>query len=108
MENKVYFAYINDGGGGSYIAAKNIKEAKRLALYSAIADFLENYIDLKIRWKRCVKTNYYGELNVNQINELGLAWWVCPNCESESFEIIDENNFMCKNCGYAGEIPRDF
>lgn len=108
MENKVYFAYINDGDGGSYIAAKNIKEAKKLALYSAIADFLESYIDLNIYWVKGVKTNYEGELNVKQLNELGLQWWECPNCNEMSFEIIDDYTFKCKNCGYIGEIPRDF
>lgn len=109
MENKVYFAYINDDDEeGVYVAAKNIKEAKKLALYSAIADFLESYIDLNIYWVKGVKTNYEGELNVKQLNELGLQWWECPNCTGMSFEILDDYNFKCKNCGYIGEIPRDF
>jgi len=31
----------------------------------------------------------------------------CPRCGSEDIEIIssgDVNNFMCKNCGYAGNM----
>lgn len=106
MENKVYFATANYDYGGVYIAAKNIKEAKKIALCcKGITDFLEKYIDLEIQWEKGIKTNFYGELNVKQINELGLAWWICPNCDSESFEILDKDTYKCKKCGYVDEIP---
>ena len=109
MENKVYFAHINDDEEGVYVAAKNIKEAKKIALdCPAINGLLENYINLNIYWKKGIKTNYEGELNTKQINELGLSWWDCPNCDGESFEILDDYTFKCKNCGYIGEIPSDF
>lgn len=106
MDNKVYFATVDDDYGGTYIAAKNIREAKKIALgCGIIADFIENYTDLKIHWERGTKTNYEGELNIKQINELGLAWWICPNCESEDFEILNKEKYKCKKCGYIDEIP---
>lgn len=106
MENKVYFATADDDYGGTYIAAKNIKEAKQIALgCNVISDHLENYIDLQIHWKRGIKTKYQGELNIEQINELSLTWWCCPNCDSEEFEILDTYNYKCNKCGNVAKIP---
>lgn len=103
--NKIYFANVYDLGG-AYIAAPNIKEAKKIA-YSCdvICNEIENYIDLRIHWVKNKITDYEGELNIKQINELGLTWWGCPNCDEEDFEIIDEFNYRCKKCNQEYEIP---
>lgn len=106
MENKVYYATADEDYGGIYIAAENIKEAKRIALKSEIiSDHLENYIDLQIHWRKGINTQYEGELNIEQINELGLTWWECSNCQKEEFEILDTFTYKCKKCGNTAEIP---
>lgn len=104
--NKVYFAIVDEDYGGTYIAAPNIKEAKRIALGCDIINgFLENYIDLRVKWQKGIKTDYSGELNIYEINELGLTWWACPDCDKEEFEIIDDETYKCKNCGNTYDIP---
>ena len=65
-----------------------------------IVETLDNpYIDIK------VNTEYEGELDIEQINELGLTWWACEECEKEEFEIIDKYTYKCKNCGHQDGIP---
>lgn len=105
--NKVYFAQGDVDYGGIYIAAKTSKEAKQIALGTWVTGCLDNpFIELRVT--RCwnVKgTDYYGELDINQINELKLSWWSCANCDNEEFEIVDNEHYKCKNCNYEGEIP---
>lgn len=104
-KNRVYTATGDEYYGCTYIAAKSVKEAKKIALTTWIAEIMENYIDLSIRWIRGVETNYEGELNIKQINELGLTWWSCPKCDKEDFEILDDYTYKCKNCGNEFKIP---
>lgn len=106
-KNKVYCAEGDPDYGCAYIAAKNGKEAKQIALGLWVAEPLDNpYIELRVTRCWSVKeTDYDGELDIKQINELGLAWWDCPNCNKEDFEIIDSDFYKCKNCGGKFSIP---
>lgn len=105
--NRVYFAQGDEDYGGIYIAAKNGKEAKLVALSTWVAETVYNpFIELRIRRCWSVKgTNYEGELDIYQINELGLSWWSCTNCDNDEFETIDNKHYKCKKCNYEGEIP---
>lgn len=106
-KNKVYFAVGDEDYGGIYIAAKNSKEAKRIALGTWVSETVYNpFIDLRVTRCWSVKeTDYEGELDISQINELGLAWWSCPNCDKENFEIIDSKTYKCNTCNQSFEIP---
>lgn len=104
--NKLYIAEGDPDYGCTYIAAKNGKEAKQIALGTEIAQTLYNpFIELRVLRKWGIETDYEGELNIEQINELGLAWWDCPNCNKEEFEILDKFHYKCKSCGKEFEIP---
>ena len=107
-KNKVYYAEGDPNYGGQYIAAKNSKEAKSYALlHCDCAETVENpFINVKVTRCWSVKeTDYEGELNIKQINELDLAWWSCPECDGEHFEIIDKEYYKCLKCGKTIEIP---
>ena len=106
-KNKVYFARGDEDYGGIYIGAKTSKEAKQFALGTWVAETVYNPF-IEIRVTRCwsvKETEYEGELDVTQINELGLAWWSCPNCDKEDFEIVDSKTYRCKNCEKEFDIP---
>lgn len=106
-KNKVYFAVGDEDYGGIYIGSKNSKEAKKIALRSWVAENVDNpFIELRVTRCWSVKeTEYEGELDISQINELGLAWWSCPNCDKEDFKIIDSETYKCKNCNEEFKIP---
>ena len=106
-KNKVYCVEGDADYGCIYIAAKNGKEAKNIALGTWVADHLDNpFIELRVLRCWSVKeTDYEGELDIFQINELGLTWWVCPECDKEEFEIISECEYQCKNCKGVFGIP---
>lgn len=106
-KNKVYCAEGDPDYGCIYIAAKNGKKAKKYALGTWVAEHLDNpYIQLRVTRKWNVKeTDYEGELDIFQINELGLAWWACENCEAEDFEILSGETYKCKKCGKEFKIP---
>lgn len=106
-KNKVYCAEGDSDYGCTYIAAKNGKAAKNIALGTFVADHLDNpFIELRVTRCWSVKeTEYEGELNIFQINELGLAWWSCPECDKEDFGIINEYEYQCKNCKGIFGIP---
>ncbi len=106
-KNKVYCAEGDPDYGCAYIAAKSSKDAKYIAMGLWVAETVYNpFIDLRILRCWSVKeTDYEGELNIDQINELGLTWWACDKCDNEDFEIIDGEHYKCKNCGNIGEIP---
>lgn len=106
-KNKVYFAQGDEDYGGVYIAAKTSKEAKKIALSTWVAETVYNPF-IEVRVTRCwsVKgTDYEGELDVKQINDVGLAWWCCEECEGEEFEIINGGTYKCKTCGKIFDIP---
>ena len=106
-KNKVYYVQGDPDYGGIYIAAKTSKEAKIIAMGKWVAEYLDNpFVELRV--KRCwnvKETEYEGELNISQINELGLTWWDCPNCHKEEFEILNGNEYQCKNCKHIEKIP---
>ncbi len=106
-KNKVYCAEGDPDYGCAYIAAKNGKEAKQIALGLQVAESLENpYIELRvIRCWSVKETDYEGELDIFQINELGLSWWACPECDKEKFEILNKDKYRCKNCNKEFDIP---
>ena len=105
-KNKVYCVEGDPDYGCIYIAAKNGKEAKNIALGTWVADHLDNpFIELRVLRKWGVETDYEGELDIFQINELGLAWWACPECDKEDFEIINKCEYQCKNCKGIFGIP---
>lgn len=104
-KNRVYFAEGDPDDGGTYIAAPNIREAKRIATRTNVMNSVYRYIDLRVYWKRGIETDYEGELNIFQINELGLTWWCCNKCDNDTFELLDEYTYKCKKCGYEDEIP---
>ncbi len=105
--NKVYCVEGDPDYGCIYIADRNSKCARISALATWVAETVDNpFIELRVL--RCweVKgTDYEGELNILQINELGLSWWACEKCDKEEFEIIDAQNYKCKECGHIGKIP---
>lgn len=105
--NKVYCAEGDPDYGCTYIAAKNGKEAKQISLGLDVAQTLYNpYIELRVTRCWAIKeTEYEGELDIFQINDLGLAWWSCPECNEEKFEILDRDKYRCKNCNKEFEIP---
>ena len=106
-KNKVYFAQGDEDYGGIYIAAKTGKVAKMIAMGTWVADHLENpFIQLRVTRCWSVKeTEYDGELDIAQINELGLTWWSCPKCDNEEFTIISDYEYQCKNCKHIEAIP---
>lgn len=105
-KNKVYTVEGDPDYGCIYIAAKNGKEAKYIALGTWVADHLDNpFIELRVLRKWGIETDYEGELDIFQINELGLSWWACPECDKEEFSIIDEYEYQCKNCKGIFGIP---
>lgn len=106
-KNKVYRAEGDPDYGCIYIAAKNGKEAKNYALGTWITECLENpFIELRVTRCWSVKeTEFKGELNIFQINELGLAWWSCSKCDKEEFEILSKEKYKCKSCGNIDKIP---
>lgn len=104
--NKVYFAHVVRESCGTFIAAPNIKEAKKIAYKcDIISDFIDNYIDLRIEWKKGIKTEFYGELDIFEINKLGLTWWSCPECDGADFTIIHDFKYLCNKCDKEFEIP---
>lgn len=106
-KNKVYFAQGDEDYGGTFIAAKTNKEARKIALGTWVAELVDNPF-INVRVTRCwsvKETDYDGELNIKQINDLGLTWWSCENCDKENFEIINDDTYKCKNCNKIFEIP---
>ena len=106
-KNRVYCAEGDPDYGCTYIAAKNAKVAKQIALGCDVAEHLDNpFIELRVTRCWSIKeTEFEGELDIEQINQLGLTWWDCPECQNEDFEIIDDYHYRCKNCGKTDEIP---
>ena len=105
--NKVYSIEGDPDYGCIYVVAKNSKCARTMGLGTWVAEHLYNpYIEMRVLRCWSVKgTDYEGELNISQINELGLSWWACEKCDKEEFEIIDAQNYKCKKCGHIGKIP---
>lgn len=106
-KNRVYCAEGDPDYGCQYIAARTVKDAKQIAMGSEISEHLDNpFIELRVTWcKNVGETDFEGELDIDQINQLGLTWWDCPECQSEDFEIVDDYNYKCKKCGKVNEIP---
>ena len=111
--NKIYFAENGkqESTGGTYIATVNLEEAKKLARQSdIIKDCVTKFTDLKVSLMRYsdnkpMFTEYEGELNMEQIAELGLIWWTCRNCGERKFAILNDDECKCLNCSTIQEIP---
>lgn len=105
-KNKVYSVEGDPDYGCIYIAAKNGREARMTALGTWVADHLYNpFIELRVLRRWGIETDYEGELDIFQINELGLSWWACPECDREDFNIISEYEYQCKSCKGIFGIP---
>lgn len=107
IKNKVYCAEGDPDYGCIFIAAKTSKKAKYIAMSSWVAEPLDNpYIELRVtRCWNIKETNYNGILNIFEINELGLTWWDCPECNRKEFKILNEYKYQCKNCKHIEKIP---
>ncbi len=112
--NKVYFAWVDEDYGGVYIAAPNIKEAKKMARnHEIICDYLEKYTDLKIQLCRkdgrksaAVEIDHEGELDIDQIIAVGKAWWSCSKCGGGNLKANNgAMDYTCLDCGHTEEIP---
>jgi hypothetical protein len=111
--NKAYFFTEKSGDyGGVYVAAKTWKEARNIAISDKlISDHVDNPIievegHLCRKNKQPIKTEIEGILSMQQICDLGLAWWECEKCGYSNFEIIDcDQNFKCKDCGFIDNVP---
>lgn len=105
-KNKIYCVEGDPDYGCIYVAAKNGKCARTMGLGTWVAGHLYNpYIEMRVLRKWGIETDYEGELDIYQINELGLTWWSCPECDKEEFEILDRDKYKCKNCGKEFKIP---
>lgn len=105
-KNRVYSIEGDPDYGCIYVAARTSKDAKTFGFGTWVAEHLDNpFIEMRVLWQRGVETDYEGELDIDQINELGLSWWACEKCDKENFEIVDTYHYKCKNCNHIGEIP---
>lgn len=110
--NKVYFFSSNDAGG-IYVADKDFKSAKAIAINNKlIAEHSDNpFIDTRGHLcrdynKKPIKTELKGDLSIQQIIDIGFAWWDCKECNNDDFEVIDhESSYKCRACGYVDNIP---
>ena len=112
MVNKVYFAESDDDCGGAYIAAPNIREAKKIARSCEIvADYMDSFLDFKIHMQRrdgkpVMVDLSPGEMEIDEIVSAGLAWWSCDECGLDHFKVDDiGDTYTCLDCGHTGEIP---
>jgi predicted RNA-binding Zn-ribbon protein involved in translation (DUF1610 family) len=110
--NKVYqFSLIEEyDTGWIYIAAKTWKEAAKYARQSDyLSNTAENFIDYRGHLvKPIVKTEYTDELEIDQIIELNLHWFECPECGSRNVSLVKESiddKYKCNECGEIETIP---
>jgi hypothetical protein len=117
--NKIYFAYVDEDMGGTYISAPNLREAKKLALtVECIYEYMDSYIDLKCHCVRdddgkIKKTSLPTKvLTIEEILQERCHWWDCDKCgQSEYFEYAGtgEDGFTdyckCPKCGEVFYIP---
>ncbi|AGC67420.1 hypothetical protein Cst_c03980 [Thermoclostridium stercorarium subsp. stercorarium DSM 8532] len=116
--NKIYFAYVDEDMGGTFISAPNLKIAKKLALNDAsIALYIDSYIDLKCHCVRdennkIKKTNLPTKiLTIQEILQERCHWWNCYNCEQDEYfeyayqEIDGTDYYKCPKCGGIYYIP---
>jgi hypothetical protein len=112
--NKVYFFREKSGEfGGVYVAAETWKKARNIAITEElISEYADNVITdieghlCRNNNKKPIITEIEGILNVQQICDLGLAWWDCEECGDDDFEILNyESEFKCRKCGFIDDIP---
>ena len=113
--NKVYHFHPKHTGTGYAIAAKNFKEARKIALSTDLQECCEiPFIDIRgsiiKKEGKPIKTKYKGQLNVKQQGELGMLWFWCPECENVEFEFGDfdgdyYHSMKCKKCGHEDSVP---
>lgn len=75
--NKVYFFEVDPDNGGVFIAARNWKEARNIALYTeVIADDVCDFGFTELHGHRVgdVITNLSGELSRKQLDMLGIDY----------------------------------
>lgn len=75
--NKVYYFEVDADHGGTFVAAKNWKEARNMALNTEIiADDVCNYGFTELHGHRAgnVMTNLSGELSRKELDMLGIEY----------------------------------
>ena len=74
--NKVYYFEVDSDHGGVFIAAKNLHEARNMALHTElISDDIGDYGFLSLAHQCCGNTtNYEGELSRKQLDEIGVEY----------------------------------
>jgi hypothetical protein len=118
--NKVYFFSEKSGDyGGVYVAALNWKTARNIAITDPlILDHADNLITdveghichepyfSKGKQRKQYLTEFEGILSIQQICDVGVAWWECEECGGENLEIIDDGQkFKCRDCGFIDNVP---
>ena len=117
--NKVYFFSEKSGDyGGVYVVAPNWKAARNIAITDEIiSEHVDNPItDVtgrlcrepyfnKTKQSKRFLTKFEGILSIQQICDIGFAWWECDECGGKDFEIFDSGSkFRCKRCGYEANV----
>lgn len=110
--NKVYFAQSDDDYGGVYIAAPNIREAKKIArTCEIVTDHMESFLGFEIHVQRrdgkpIMVDLPAGELDTDEIIQAGLAWWSCSKCDGNNLKSDNiGDTYTCLDCGNVDEIP---
>lgn len=105
----IYSAEGDPDYGCVYIAAYTSRQAREIAQNTFVAETVNNpYINVRVLLHKYNHTDLVKEpreLTIKEINDAGLIWWCCPECEDDDFEIIDTYNYKCKKCGHEDEIP---
>lgn len=107
MKNRIYEAKTEYMDGVYWIAARNIKEATKLAKTTGeIEDGIACNEKLILK-DIGHKTEHSGELNLKQLQEAGYIPYGCSECESKDIEYNDEETaFKCKKCGGITDVPK--
>ena len=117
MSNKIYFFKVKELCGGVYVAARSWKEARKIARKNEmVSEYIEEFIDIEGRLERFygkpVFIDYEGVLSIEQIIDIGIAWWECSECDSRDIQLVKgndknvpEDEYKCNECGHIGYVP---
>lgn len=105
----IYCAEGDPDYGCAYIAAYTSKEAKQIALGTFVAETVYNpYMNVRIKLCKYNHTDLAKNpkvLTIKEINDAGLSWWCCPECDDDDFYIINAQWYRCCKCGTKNKIP---
>ena len=70
-----------------------------------IDEIVDNY-NRKAKYLKDIDLGKFAhELDIDEINDAGLTWWCCPECNGDDFEILDLYTYKCKDCNHEDKIP---